>query len=305
MIDLTQLPAPAVIEELDFETIYANKLARFQSLYPDYSAALESDPVVKLLELAAYDEMMLRARINDAARATMLAYATGTDLDHRAADYGVGRLLITRADPDASPPVDAVYEDDDRLRLRTQMAMEGTTVAGSRGAYLFHALSASADVADAYIDSRGVGPLRADSPAPGEIRIYVLDRRGSGVPDQALLDIVGTALSAETVRPLNDTVTAVAGVPDAFTVSALLEFEDGGEALSGGLDAAGQRVDALIANAKRLGTGQAPSGLPISAFIAALKVPGVHDVRLLSPIRTIAQGVGEFPQCTSIELDKA
>jgi phage-related baseplate assembly protein len=34
------------------------------------------------------------------------------------------------------------------------MAMEGTTVAGSRGAYLFHTLSASANVADAFIDSR-------------------------------------------------------------------------------------------------------------------------------------------------------
>ncbi|KMJ54906.1 hypothetical protein ACG97_01165 [Vogesella sp. EB] len=304
MIDLTQLPAPAVIEELDFETIYANKLARFQSLYPDYSAALESDPVVKLLELAAYDEMMLRARINDAAKATMLAYATGADLDNRAADYGVTRLLITPADPDATPPVDAEWEDDDRLRYRAQMAMEGITVAGSRGAYLFHALSASANVADAFIDSRGFGPLRVDSPAPGEIHVWLLDVRADGVPDQDLLDAVAASLSAEDVRPLNDTVTPKAGKPVTFGIHAQLEFTEGGEALSGGLSGAQERVEALLASARKLGTGHAASGLPTSALITAIRVPGVHDVTLLSPLTTIAGGVGEFPLCTVITLDK-
>jgi len=42
---------------------------------------VESDPAYKILEVAAYREMLLRARINSAAKAVMLPYATGSDLD--------------------------------------------------------------------------------------------------------------------------------------------------------------------------------------------------------------------------------
>ncbi|MEQ6290536.1 baseplate J/gp47 family protein [Vogesella sp. GCM10023246] len=287
MIDLTQLPAPAVIEELDFETIYASKLARFQSLYPDYSAALESDPVVKLLELAAYDEMMLRARINDAAKATMLAYATGTDLENRAADYGVSRLLVTPADPDANPPAEAVWEDDDRLRYRCQLALEGLSVAGSRGAYLFHTLTASANVLDANIVS----------PEGGLVRAYILDQRGNGVPDQALLDTVLAALSSETVIPLCDSVQVVAGQPREFAVTATIEFEAGLIAATGGIPAAQARLESMLADRRKL------AGLvSLDDIYGALKTTGIRRIRLTSPTVDIECGEGQFPQCTAINL---
>jgi phage-related baseplate assembly protein len=82
VIDLSQLPAPEVVEPLDFEVIYQDLLATFRALMGEgWTAPLESDPVVKLLELAAYREVQLRARINDAARAVLLAYAVGADLE--------------------------------------------------------------------------------------------------------------------------------------------------------------------------------------------------------------------------------
>ncbi|GAA5785111.1 baseplate assembly protein [Chitiniphilus shinanonensis] len=217
-IDLSQLPAPALVEELDFETLYQAALADFRALMGDaWTAALESDPVVKLLEHAAYLELRYRARVNDAAVASMLAYATGTDLDNRAADFGVSRLLVSPGDADAIPTVAPVWEPDDRLRLRAQMALEGLSVAGSRGAYVFHALSASADIDDVVVDS----------PAGGDVNVWVLDRRGDGVPDVALLATVQAALSAETVRPLCDRVDVRAGAPLIFDVMAMIEFEDG------------------------------------------------------------------------------
>ncbi|QND84662.1 Phage baseplate assembly protein J [Chromobacterium vaccinii] len=311
-IDITQLPAPQVVEEIDYEALLLRRKQRLAAAVPAdirhaVAAALEleTEPLTILLQESAFTELILRQRVNEAAKATMLAYAGGTDLDNKAADYNVSRLLVAPANPDANPPTEAVWESDDRLRLRAQMAMEGTTVAGSRGAYLFHTLSASANVAAAHVESRADGPLRGDSPAPGEVRVWLLDARGDGVPGQELLDAVTAALSAETVRPLNDTVTAAAAKPVPFAVSAVLTFETGGEALSGGLDAARQRVEALLARSKRLGTGKQPSGLPPAALIAALKVAGVHDVKLLSPVATIAQGVGEFPLCAAITLDKA
>jgi phage-related baseplate assembly protein len=287
MIDLSRLPVPAVVEEFDFETIYAAKLARFQLLYPDYTAVLESDPVVKLLELAAYDELTLRARINDAAKSTMLAYADGADLDHRAADYGVVRLQISAADPAAIPPVLAVWEDDERLRYRCQLALEGLSVAGSRGAYLFHTLTASADVLDAQIVS----------PAPGVVRVYVLGRRADGVPDGALLSVVRTALSAETVIPLCDSVEVVAGQPQSFVITATLEFEGGLSAATGGVGAAKGRLESMLEERKRL------AGLvSLDDIYGALKMPCVRRVRLVSPSADIECGEGRFPRCTAINL---
>ena len=158
-IDLSQLPSPDVVETIDYETLLAARKARFVSLYPaDEQAeiaatlALESEPVVKLLQENAYREIVLRQRVNDAARAVMLAYAVGTDLDHLAALFGIRRLTITPADPEHD--VAAVMESDTDLRARTQLAPQSLSVAGPEGAYVSHARNADGRVLDASAVSR-------------------------------------------------------------------------------------------------------------------------------------------------------
>ena len=137
IIDLSQLPEPEVIENLDFETIYQELLGDFrEAMAGEWTAEVESDPVLKLLQLAAYRELLLRARINDAARAVMLAYASGADLDQIGAGFNVQRLLIRPAQPEAVPPVEAQYESDKSLRNRIQLAFEQLSVAGPRNAYI-------------------------------------------------------------------------------------------------------------------------------------------------------------------------
>ncbi|MDD3652313.1 MAG: hypothetical protein PHC73_12625, partial [Immundisolibacter sp.] len=114
MIDLSRLPPPTVVETYSYEAILAARKQDLIDLFPaDRQAelaavlALESEPLTKFLEESSYREVLLRARVNDAARAVMLAYATGADLEHLAAYLGVERLE---------------GETDDRLRTRTQMA---------------------------------------------------------------------------------------------------------------------------------------------------------------------------------------
>ena len=64
-IDLSQLPPPQVVQQLDYEQILAERKAYLISLYPaDQQAsiaailALESEPLTKLLQENAYREMM-------------------------------------------------------------------------------------------------------------------------------------------------------------------------------------------------------------------------------------------------------
>jgi phage-related baseplate assembly protein len=83
-VDLSRLPAPVVVEQLEFETIRAALIAEMQALLPSFTAAVASDPVVKLMDIVAYRELLLRRAVQDAALQNFVAYAAGTALDHLA-----------------------------------------------------------------------------------------------------------------------------------------------------------------------------------------------------------------------------
>ena len=135
-IDLSQLPAPDVVEVLDYETLLAERKATLISLYPAEqqatiarTLALESEPIVKLLQENAYREVILRQRVNEAAQANMVAYANDGDLDQLGANNGVTRLTLVPADDTTIPPTPAVMESNDDFRLRVASAFEGLSVA--------------------------------------------------------------------------------------------------------------------------------------------------------------------------------
>src|SRR5690606_32780553 len=90
-VDLSPLPAPDIIEALDFETILADAVARMVAEFPEFSNR-DSDPAKRLLRVFSYLSQLLRQRVNDAARAVMPAYAVGSDLDHIAALFGITRF---------------------------------------------------------------------------------------------------------------------------------------------------------------------------------------------------------------------
>ena len=93
LIDLSKLPAPQLIEELDYEAILNEMRKKLRELLPEWTGyELESDPANKVLEVAAYREMLLRQRVNEAARGVLITFAQGSDLDHLAAFYPEKRL---------------------------------------------------------------------------------------------------------------------------------------------------------------------------------------------------------------------
>lgn len=291
-IDLSQLAPPDVVEALDYEAVLAALVADFKTRWQDYDADLESDPVVKVLEVAAYRELLLRARVNDAARAVLLATAQGADIDHIGALFGVARLLVTAADQDAYPPVAAVYESDANFRARIQLSLEGLTVAGSSGAYEFHARSADATVKD--VD------VFAPEPAgdyTGDVTITVLSTAGDGAPDGALLTAVETALNDETVRPLTDRLLVQGpGTIHTYAVTATLTFY-AGPSVAEVLAAAQAAIEAYVDAHHSLGHDIALSGI-----LAALHQPGVQNVDLTAPAADLVVAHDEVAYCTGITL---
>ena len=268
-IDLSRLPAPDVIEALDFEAILATLKADFLARFPQFDADLESEPAIKLLEAFAYRELVLRQRVNDAAKACMLAFAGGADLDQLAAFYGVTRREVTPANPATGAP--AVFETDDDLRRRVLLAPDSFSVAGPTAAYVFHALAASGDVAD----------ISATSPAPGEVLVSVLSREGDGTAPQALLDQVEASVGADDVRPLTDEVTVQSAQIVDFTVDAQLTLYPGPDAALILSTAQAQLAD-LLAQQRRIGRD-----ITRSAIFAALHVGGVQNIDLVSPAADI------------------
>jgi phage-related baseplate assembly protein len=283
-INLSQLPKPEVIEELAFETVLSEMLADFQDRYGAFDAPVESDPAYKLLESAAYRETLLRGRINDAARAVLLAFSQKADLEHLAALQNVERLLLDPGDPLAVPPVAPTFESDERLIERVQLAPEGQSTAGPSGAYEFHGTSASALIAD----------IAVASPSAVSVVVTVLALAGDGTPDQDLLDAVTAALADDRkIRPLTDQVTVQAATIVNYAVEAALDIYKGFDAET--VRAAAAAAAAVYATENRkLGRSITDSGLK-----QALHRPGVHQVDLTSLLPPVI-AADEAAYCTGI-----
>lgn len=285
-VDLSKLPFPDAVEVLDFETILSEMLADYQSRDPAYSALVESDPAYKVLEVAAFRELLLRQRVNEAIKAVTLAYANDADLDQIAARYNVERLLIDAGNPDATPPVPPTYESNDSLRRRVQLSFEGFSTAGPEGAYVFHSLGSDARVLDA--DAR--------SPVPGQVVVAVLSRVGSGVAPSDLLAAVNAALSDEDVRPLTDQVLVESAAIVNYAIIAQLTLYPGPDATVV-LNAAKAAAVAYAETNHRLGRDVTLSGL-----YAALHQEGVQNVLLTSPPASIAIARNQASYCTGITI---
>lgn len=294
-IDLSKLPSPAIIESIEYETLLAERKADMKArldaagILPDWDSSSESDPIVKSLEESAYREVVLRQRVNDAAYATMLAYAEDDDLDQIGARYDVERLTVTPADTTTTPPTAAVMESNERFRERIQLAFEGFTTAGPIGAYRYNTLSASAKVKSCSVTR----------PKAGTVRVTVLSTEGDGTADEDLLATVLAALSDEDIRPLNDTVEVKAAEIIGYQLTAQLVIGSGPDkatVLATSLKAAGvyvagcHVVDGVVAR---------------SGIDKALHQSGVTRVILTEPAADIIASQTQAPYCLSIDVTVA
>lgn len=169
-----------IIESLSYEEI----LAEIKSKIPVEITLLESDPASKILEIVAFREMLLRECINTAAKANLLSFAGGLDLDYLAEFYGVARQES---------------ETDETFRARVKARIAAFSTAGTKEHYRFHALSSSTNVKDAL----------ASSPGNGLVKISILSTSEDGRATPELLETVRSYINRDDVKMLTDTVEVV------------------------------------------------------------------------------------------------
>ncbi|OKH88100.1 baseplate J/gp47 family protein [Thalassospira sp. TSL5-1] len=296
-IDLGALSAPDVVKTIDFETILAERKARAKALFdaagilPDWDPELESDPVVKLLEESALREVILRQRINDAARACMIATATGTDLDNIGARYHVARQVITPADDTAVPPVPAVMEKDEAFRIRILLAFEALSTAGPIGAYKYHALSAHPDVYDVDIAS----------PEPGTVIVTVMSNSGNGIPTNDVVAAVHDALNEEDVRPLTDRVSAKAATTINYDVRVFLHVYSGPDA-EVVRKASETNLNTFIVSQRKLGEPVTIDGLHKAARVDGVRKAIIYYGDGTTPFTDIEPAHDQFAFCIGLTV---
>jgi phage-related baseplate assembly protein len=288
-IDLSLLPPPDVVESLSYEEILAAMLADMRD--PErtngqpFTTISEADPAYKVLEVSAYRELLLRQRVNEAARAVMLAYAMDGDLDQLGAWFDVERLTLTPADPEHGIP--AVMESDIDYKRRIQLAPQGFSVAGPEGAYIYHALSADSRVMDA----------SATSPQPGYVVVTILSRVGDGTASQDLLDAVTTRFMDDAVRPMTDYVTVQSAIVHHYRVISKA-FTFSGPDPEVALAEAKNRMTKYAADSHRLNRVPTPSGID-----AALQAPGIERVEVSEPSTVLEKSRLQAYFCDDIVVE--
>lgn len=305
-LDLSLLPAPAVVRGIDFEAILAARMADFAGRMaaagiPYDVGASEADPASILQEEDSYREVLDLQRINDAAKAVMILYARGSDQDNLFALLGLRRLTLAPARTSGSVAVPAVMEGDADFTLRAQVALDGTAPGLVGGGYAGVALRASPEVKRVSLvrgpEGTGIvhvvlqGRLRADGGSADD-----------GSVSDAAVRAVAAALAddwsddAGTGSQLTDVPMVVSAVPRPYDVVA--RYICPGGPADGLLTA-----QSLAGLAAATAAGQIVGDtVPTDALIAAGRLPSMAKFTLLSPAADVACTPFEVPHCRRLDV---
>lgn len=289
-IDFARLAPPQVIEEIAYEDLLAAYKAGILTRNPDLERALQLEQSATniILEVEAYGEMLVRARINAAARAVLLPFASGADLDALGALYNEARIpFVENPRSIRTNPED--WDTDARFRRQIQLSVEAFTTAGSRGAYEYHALKADPTIAD----------VSATFVAPGTVKIAVMNSGSDPVPTHAQLEAVTERLYRPEIKPLTDMIRVAPVAVSYTTIDATLTLYPGP---NNGLvlTEAGKALTDLRSRVARTGRD-----LTRSAIITALQREGVHSIDLRAPARDVIVGEDACVWITKADLKTA
>lgn len=266
---------PVIIEALDIEAIFQELADLYAELNPAYTEIrnLDSTPEAKLLQAFAYREFHIRQRLNDVFRSYLIAYASGTTLDHLSAFYDVTRLA---------------GEMDSDLRRRVMLTIAGRSAGGPEERYKAIALGASPKVRDVELWREGKEPT---------IHVSVLSRDGSGAASPELLEIVKDALEAPEVRVVSDRFKVVSAVRRQVRIRLRIELSRTAPAT------VADEVPSVIMSAW-LDSDMLGKQLTHAWLIkTVMGVEGVSNVKVVSPDDTLKTSPNEALEIAAIDVE--
>lgn len=179
-------------------------------------------------------------------------------------------------------------ETDDALRARILLASDGFSTAGPKGAYIYWAKTASAQIIDVAVTSLH----------PGEVDVYPLVGGGITTPTE-ILDAVFAILDDDKIRPLTDTVIVTAPTKTTYTMTAnltLYSYADQPATVAA-------VTDALTAFANDKATKLGKDVVVTQAKGVCVKIDGVYDVAFPDLTTDIIMSALEYAYCTAITVN--
>jgi phage-related baseplate assembly protein len=181
-------------------------------------------------------------------------------------------------------------ETDDQLRERFRASNAIKSTAGAIDTYRYYALTASTDIVD----------VSVFSPTPGTVNICALLSDG-GIPGAALLSSIETICSAEDVRPLTDTVTAIAPTIVNVDVDVTFDYLSGYSELTGTIKEQFEKDLTEWANLARAVLGK--DIVPDEIIKIGMNIAGVYQVRITWPsYQVISQSEFMNVKSTSVSI---
>ena len=302
----SDLPTPTALQIDDFQTIVNRVLARLQAIGAarvdageldenPYETLTAASVAALLVEALSYEHVSIFEHINEDYKQLLVAFATGTNLTARAADFGIaGRNPET--------------ETDTHLRQRIFLQWHSLSASGTRGWYLHKAITENTDpmnewtLANAAVTKDLVGkrptvlqdvlgntapglrPNDADnadrSRTDGTAYLYLQVNPGSheaasgGVPTDAFLRTLFAYIDRIENRIICDRIRIKPVKTVRYILEGTLTLEptaDRDTVLTAARDALKTLTDA---------SEVIDRNIQISEFYNVLQVPGVHQIKL-------------------------
>lgn len=270
-VDIGLLPPLSVIKQMTTEEIQADmaQVGQLGQLTP-------SDPAYRAMLSGAHREVLLRQESDEQVRAVMLATSFGEMLDHIGVTY--------YRDIYGKPVVRLDGEADEEYRQRLHDSPGGLSTAGPAVAYEFHARSAHPDIKEAL----------CVSPAPVQVRVYLLGRTGEGVVPTERCRVVEAYLWPR--RPLTDQVEAVSAEIVRYSVKAkVYQVKNSDPDTIMARSIASLRAYTELQHRMR-------GRVTLSALHAVMMVQGVEEV-VVEGWSDINCGQHQAPYCTSLDVE--
>ena len=319
-IDISKLAVPEFVQQLSYAEIRDTMLQalndKCRETDTDHADFLVSDPAYKLIETAAYRELLLRQQLNDQCKSLFLPWATEANLEYIAATYyRTTRRIVQAEDLSASPPLPQILETDDELRNRLLLAPEAWSTAGTEGGYLYHTLAGDAVVKGVDVvasnnktvvtyyttpdTATGIASAGVSSTTAGVVTVAILavtsddNPQGTATPPQ--IDAVRDKLTSPSIKPMTDSVIVQPAEVIEYTIHATISRHKT-STTAANLDTATQAIQAMANGNFKVG-----KDITIGEIYAALQQPGLH-VALTEPSADIAISKRQAAFCTAINI---